>query len=60
MPVIAGKPNSDPGAVVFDAVQASFNRKSDLLIVDTAGRLHTKHNLMQELKKLRNVLSLRP
>ncbi|MCL4507066.1 MAG: signal recognition particle-docking protein FtsY [Chloroflexi bacterium] len=57
IPVIAGKPNSDPGAVVYDAVQAAFNRKADLLIVDTAGRLHTKHNLMQELKKLRNVLS---
>ena len=57
VPVIAGAPNSDPGAVVYDAVQASFNRKADLLIVDTAGRLHTKHNLMQELKKLRNVLS---
>ena len=57
VPVIAGAPNSDPGAVVYDAVQASFNRKADLLIVDTAGRLHTNHNLMQELKKLRNVLS---
>ena len=57
VPVIAGAPNSDPGAVVYDAVQASFNRKADLLIVDTAGRLHTKHNLMQELKKLRNVVS---
>jgi fused signal recognition particle receptor len=57
VPVIAGAPNSDPGAVVYDAVQAAFNRKADLLIVDTAGRLHTKHNLMQELKKLRNVLS---
>ncbi len=57
IPVIAGKPNSDPGAVVYDAVQAAFNRKTDLLIVDTAGRLHTKHNLMQELKKLRNVLN---
>ncbi|MCL5995014.1 MAG: signal recognition particle-docking protein FtsY [Chloroflexi bacterium] len=57
VPVIAGMPNSDPGAVVYDAVQAAFNRKADLLIVDTAGRLHTKHNLMQELKKLRNVLS---
>lgn len=57
VPVIAGAPNSDPGAVVYDAVQAAFNRKSDLLIVDTAGRLHTKHNLMQELKKLRHVLS---
>ena len=49
--VIAGAPNSDPGAVVFDSVQAAFARKADLLLVDTAGRLHTKHNLMQELKK---------
>jgi fused signal recognition particle receptor len=57
VPVIAGVPNSDPGAVVYDGVQAAFNRKADLLIVDTAGRLHTKHNLMQELKKLHNVLN---
>ena len=57
VPVIAGAPNSDPGAVVYDAVQAAFNRKADLLIVDTAGRLHTKHNLMQELKKLHHVVS---
>ncbi len=56
VPVIAGKPNSDPGAVVYDAVQAAFARRSDLLIVDTAGRLHTKHNLMQELKKIHGVL----
>ena len=56
VPVIAGKPNSDPGAVVYDSVQASFARKADLLIVDTAGRLHTKHNLMQELKKLHGIL----
>jgi fused signal recognition particle receptor len=56
VPVIAGVPNSDPGAVVYDAVQSAFSRKADLLIVDTAGRLHTKHNLMQELKKLNNVL----
>jgi fused signal recognition particle receptor len=55
--VIAGAPNSDPGAVAFDAVQAAFARKCDLLIVDTAGRLHTKHNLMKELEKVRNVLS---
>jgi fused signal recognition particle receptor len=54
--VIAGKPNSDPGAVVYDSVQAAFARKADLLIVDTAGRLHTKHNLMQELKKLHGIL----
>ena len=57
IPVIAGAPNSDPGAVAFDAVQAAFARKCDLLIVDTAGRLHTKHNLMKELEKVRNVLS---
>ena len=56
VPVIAGKPNSDPGAVVYDAVQAAFARKCDLLIVDTAGRLHTRHNLMQELKKIHGVL----
>ena len=56
IPVIAGLPNSDPGAVAFDAIQAAYARKSDLLIVDTAGRLHTKHNLMQELIKVRNVL----
>lgn len=56
VPVIAGKPNSDPGAVVYDSVQAAFARKADLLIVDTAGRLHTKHNLMQELKKLHGIL----
>jgi fused signal recognition particle receptor len=56
IPVIAGLPNSDPGAVAFDAIQSAYARKSDLLIVDTAGRLHTKHNLMKELEKVRNVL----
>jgi fused signal recognition particle receptor len=56
IPVIAGLPNSDPGAVAFDAIQAAYARKCDVLIVDTAGRLHTKHNLMQELVKVRNVL----
>ncbi|MFN3704499.1 MAG: signal recognition particle-docking protein FtsY [Thermoflexales bacterium] len=56
VPVIAGPPNGDPGAVAFDAVQAAFARKADLLIVDTAGRLHTRHNLMQELRKVHGVL----
>ncbi len=56
IPVIAGLPNSDPGSVAYDAIQSAFARKSDLLIVDTAGRLHTKHNLMKELEKVRNVL----
>jgi fused signal recognition particle receptor len=55
--VIAGEINTDPGAVVFNAIQAAFARKSDLLIVDTAGRLHNKHNLMKELEKIKAVLS---
>jgi len=53
--VIAHQPGADPGAVVFDAIQASRSRGATVLIVDTAGRLHTKYNLMQELKKIRNV-----
>ena len=56
VPVIAHKPGSDPAAVVFDAMQAAHNRNIDVLIVDTAGRLHTKTNLMQELHKVRNVM----
>ncbi len=56
VPVIAGQPNSDPGAVVFDAAQAARARGHDLLIVDTAGRLHTKFNLMEELAKVRGVI----
>lgn len=54
--VIAQAPGSDPGAVVFDAIRASQeSRKADLLIVDTAGRLQTKYNLMKELEKMRTV-----
>ncbi len=56
VPVIAGQPNSDPGAVVFDAAQAARSRGHDILIVDTAGRLHTKFNLMEELAKVRGVI----
>lgn len=48
---------SDPSAVAFDACAASINRKSDYLIIDTAGRLHTKSNLMEELKKVHRVVS---
>ncbi len=55
VPVIGGQPGSDPGAIVFDAVQAAKARGSNLLIADTAGRLHTQYNLMQELKKVRTV-----
>jgi len=53
--VIAHAPGADPGAVVFDAIQAAQARNANILIVDTAGRLHTKYNLMQELKKIRSV-----
>ena len=56
VPVIVGQPNSDPGSVVFDAWQAARARGADVLIVDTAGRLHTKFNLMEELKKMRRIL----
>ena len=57
--VIAHQPGADPGAVVYDAIQAGLARGADVLIVDTAGRLHTKYNLMQELKKIRNVAAKR-
>ncbi|MBA2595627.1 MAG: signal recognition particle-docking protein FtsY [Chloroflexia bacterium] len=56
VPVIAHEQGSDPGAIVFDAMQAAHARGVDVLIVDTAGRLHTKHNLMAELSKLRRIM----
>ncbi len=55
LPVISGQPNSDPGAVAFDAIQSAIARKIDIVIVDTAGRLHTRYNLMEELKKVHRV-----
>jgi fused signal recognition particle receptor len=55
-PVIAHEQGSDPGAVVFDAMQAAHNRNVDVLIVDTAGRLHNKANLMAELSKIRKIM----
>jgi fused signal recognition particle receptor len=56
VPVIAGLPGSDPGAVVYDAISAARARKAEVLIVDTAGRLHSNFNLMAELIKMRDVL----
>jgi fused signal recognition particle receptor len=53
--VIAHQPGADPGAVVYDAYQAAKSRGVDNLIIDTAGRLHTKFNLMEELKKVKRV-----
>ena len=55
--VIKHNEGSDPAAVAFDAVQSAKAKKVDLLIIDTAGRLHTKSNLMEELKKIRRVIS---
>lgn len=54
--VIAHSAGADAGAVVFDAIQAAHSRQVDLLIVDTAGRLHTQKNLMEELKKVRRII----
>ena len=55
--VIAHQPGGDPGAVLFDAISAAQSRHANVLIADTAGRLHTKHNLMQELRKIHSVAS---
>lgn len=55
--VVSQGPDSDPGAVVYDALQAGVARKADVVIVDTAGRLHTKYNLMEELKKIKRVVT---
>ncbi len=56
VPVIAHQQGADPGSVVFDAITAARARGADIVIVDTAGRLHTKYNLMEELKKIRRVV----
>ena len=55
--VICHAEGADPGAVAFDAARAALARQADLLLLDTAGRLHTKVNLMEELKKVRRVLA---
>ncbi len=54
-PVIKSRPDSDPAAIVFDGISAAKARGVDAAFIDTAGRLHTKHNLMEELKKIRRV-----
>jgi fused signal recognition particle receptor len=56
VPVIANRPGSDPGAVVYDAIEAARARNTDVLIIDTAGRLHNNYNLMQELTKIQSVI----
>jgi fused signal recognition particle receptor len=56
VPVIAGADKADPAAIAHDAITASLARHANYLFIDTAGRLHTKHNLMQELQKLHRVI----
>ena len=55
VPLIQQKPGTDPSAVLFDSIRAAKARNADVLIIDTAGRLHTKTNLMQELEKMRRI-----
>ncbi len=57
VPVIAGASEADPASIAHDGVSAAISRGANYLIVDTAGRLHTKHNLMQELQKLHRVMA---
>jgi fused signal recognition particle receptor len=59
VPVIAHAPGADPGAVVYDALDAAVARRADMVIADTAGRLHTKTNLMDELTKVRRIVDKR-
>jgi fused signal recognition particle receptor len=54
--VVSGAPESDPGAVAYSAVQAGIARGTDIVLIDTAGRLHTRFNLMEELKKVYRVV----
>jgi fused signal recognition particle receptor len=56
LPVVAHQSGADPGSVVFDAIGAAKARGADVVVIDTAGRLHTKFNLMEELKKIRRVI----
>jgi fused signal recognition particle receptor len=58
--LVRGQEGADPGSVVFDAMGAAQNRGAELVLVDTAGRLHTKVNLMEELKKLRRIVDRTP
>jgi len=59
VPLVAHAPGADPGAVVYDALDAASARGIDLVIADTAGRLHTKRDLMAELAKIRRVIDRR-
>ncbi len=55
--IVRHKPGADPSAVAFDSVQAALKRNADVVLIDTAGRLHTKENLMAQLEKMKRVLA---
>jgi fused signal recognition particle receptor len=55
LPIVVGQMGSDPGAVVYDGIHSAVSKGYDLVLVDTAGRLHTRYNLMEELKKVQRV-----
>jgi fused signal recognition particle receptor len=55
LPIITGQVDSDPGAVVYDGITSAISKKYDIVLIDTAGRLHTRYNLMEELKKIKRV-----
>lgn len=55
VPMVAGQPGGDPGAAAFDGINAGIARQKDVVIIDTAGRLHTRYNLMEEIKKVHRV-----
>jgi len=57
VPIVAQQSGAEPAAVIFDALQAARARNIDVLIADTAGRLHTQTHLMDELKKVKRVLA---
>ncbi len=55
VPMVAGQPGGDPGAAAYDGISAAIARNKDMVIIDTAGRLHTRYNLMEEIKKVHRV-----
>jgi fused signal recognition particle receptor len=57
IPIISGQPGGDAGAVAYDTIQSAISRGIDVVLIDTAGRLHTRYNLMEELKKVYRVIN---
>ncbi len=55
VPMVAGQPGGDPGAAAYDGISAAISRNVDIVLIDTAGRLHTRYNLMEEIKKVHRV-----